>query len=56
MLANLAANRAAALAGRLEQIGNGTQSGQLTDTFAEFEKEAALLLPMLESCLLEVGR
>ena len=56
MMANLSANRAATLAGRLEQIGNGTQSGHLENSLAEFEREAATLLPMLESCLSEVGR
>jgi CheY-like chemotaxis protein len=56
MMANLSANRAATLAGRLEQIGNGTQSGHLENSLAEFEREAATLLPILESCLSEVGR
>jgi PAS domain S-box-containing protein len=56
MMANLAANRAATLAGELEQIANGTQSGHLENLLAEFAREAATLLPMLESCLLEVGR
>jgi two-component system sensor histidine kinase/response regulator len=56
MMANLSANRAATLAGRLEQVANGTHSGQLASSLAEFDHEAEALLPMLESCLSEVSR
>ena len=56
MFANLAAERAAALAGKLERLGKGTETAGLAGALEVFESECATLLPMLDSCLLEVHR
>jgi PAS domain S-box-containing protein len=56
MFANLAADRAATLAANLERLGKGTEKAELAGAMAELETECKTLLPMLDSCLMEVGR
>jgi len=54
MLLNLAASRAAASAGLLEQLGrNGEKSG-FQDALVAFERDASSLLPQLDACMAEV--
>jgi two-component system, sensor histidine kinase and response regulator len=56
MFANLAATRAAAVAAQLERMGKSGETQGLTQAFAELEAESAVLLPLLDSCVLEVCR
>ena len=56
MFANLAADRAAALAANLERIGKGTETAGLQAALEAFEAESAVLLPALDSSLAEVCR
>lgn len=56
MFANLAAERAAGLADKLEQLGKGTETAGLAAALQDFDKECATLLPLLDSCLAEVHR
>jgi len=56
MFANLAATRAAAAAAQLERMGKDGVTQGLTRAFAEFESESAALLPLVDSCLVEVHR
>jgi hypothetical protein len=56
MLSNMAATRAAALAGRLESTARGGKLSGLTEGFALFEKEVSGLMPELETYLEEARR
>lgn len=56
MLSNMAATRAAALAGRLERTARGGRQSDLTEAFALFEKEVSGLMPELETYLGETRR
>jgi two-component system sensor histidine kinase/response regulator len=56
MFANLAAGRAAALAGNVERLGANSESACLPQALQALESEVATLLPLLDSCLLEVCR
>jgi len=56
MLSNMAATRAAALAGRLESTARGGEQSGLTEGFALFEKEVSGLMPELETYLEEARR
>lgn len=56
MFANLAAGRATALAGNVERLGNIADAAALADAVQALGREAATLLPLLDSCLLEVCR
>jgi two-component system, sensor histidine kinase and response regulator len=53
MFANLAAGRAASLAANLEVIGRASERTGLAEAVQALEAEAATLLPLLDSCLLE---
>jgi len=56
MFANLAAGRAAALAGDVERIGKSPGAAGLADAVQALEAESTMLLPVLDSCLQEVCR
>ena len=56
MFANLAAERAAALAADLERLGRGTDSAGLQTALKAFETECAALLPVLDARIAEVCR
>ncbi len=56
MFANLAAGRAAALAGDVERLGTSSESAGLPQAVQALGSEVARLLPLLDSCLLEVCR
>jgi two-component system, sensor histidine kinase and response regulator len=56
MFANLAAGRAAALAGNVESLATNSESAGLPQAVQALESEVASLLPLLHSCLLEVCR
>jgi HPt (histidine-containing phosphotransfer) domain-containing protein len=53
MLANLAANRAAACAAALEQVAKAGDSASLPASFAAFEQEAQRLLPEMETYMVQ---
>ena len=55
MLLSLAATRAAAAAGELEQLGRQKAAAALAEAFVFLEKEVAQLLTALEVHLVEVG-
>jgi len=56
MFANLAADRATALAGNLERLGKGNETEELDAALEAFEAESTALLPILDSCLMETRR
>jgi PAS domain S-box-containing protein len=56
MFGNLAAGRAASLAANVERIGKGADAAALPAAVQALEAETATLLPLLESCLVEVCR
>lgn len=55
MLANLAAARAATLAGNLEQLGRDGKHDGLRDALHAFQAEINILLPEIEHCMTEVN-
>jgi HPt (histidine-containing phosphotransfer) domain-containing protein len=54
MLCNLAATRAAAAAGRLEQLGRSGDTTTLRSAVAILESEVATLMPELEACMVTI--
>ena len=54
MFANLAAGRAASLAANVERLGKAGEIAGLPEAVQALEAEAGALLPLLDSCLLEV--
>jgi HPt (histidine-containing phosphotransfer) domain-containing protein len=54
MLSNIAANRAAAAAAHLEQMGRNEEGSAFQESFAAFDSEAMRLLSQLETYLAEV--
>ncbi len=56
MLANFAARRAAAAVAKLEELGKSGEMGQLAVAMEEFEKEAAGIMPELETVTKEERR
>jgi HPt (histidine-containing phosphotransfer) domain-containing protein len=56
MLSNMAAARAAVLAGRLEEVARAGEQSGLIEGFALFEKEVSGLMPELETYLEEARR
>jgi HPt (histidine-containing phosphotransfer) domain-containing protein len=57
MLANLAVTRAAAAAGKLEQLGRENATGpEIADALRAFQREVQGLLPEMEAYMAEVQR
>jgi two-component system, sensor histidine kinase and response regulator len=56
MLSNLAAARASAAAGQLEQLAKTDNQGQLNTALQAFEHEAASLVPQIEAYIAGVRR
>jgi HPt (histidine-containing phosphotransfer) domain-containing protein len=57
MLANLAVSRAAAAAGKLEQLGRDNATGpEIADALHAFQREIHGLLPEMEAYMAEVQR
>ena len=57
MLANLAVSRAAAAAGKLEQLGRNDATGpEIADALRAFQREVHGLLPEMEAYMAEVQR
>ena len=57
MLANLAATRAAAAAGKLEQLGrDGATQPEIATALRAFQREVQCLLPEMETYMSEVQR
>ena len=56
MFANLAAGRAASLAANVERLGKAGEIAGLPEAVQALEAEAVAVLPLLDSCLLEVHR
>ena len=57
MLANLAVSRAAAAAGKLEQLGRSDATGpEIADALRAFQREVHGLLPEMEAYMAEVQR
>jgi two-component system, sensor histidine kinase and response regulator len=54
MFANVAAGRAASLAASVERLGKAAEITGLAEAVQALEAEAGALLPLLDSCLLEV--
>jgi HPt (histidine-containing phosphotransfer) domain-containing protein len=54
MLSNVAANRAAAAAAHLEQMGRNEEGSGFQESFAAFDSEAMKLLAQLEAYMAEV--
>jgi HPt (histidine-containing phosphotransfer) domain-containing protein len=54
MLLHLAATRAAAAAGRLEQLGRSGDTATLRSAVAILESEVARLMPELEACMANI--
>ncbi|MGA2418754.1 MAG: response regulator [Candidatus Acidiferrum sp.] len=56
MFANLAAGRATSLAANVERLGQAGEIAGLSEAVQALEAEAGALLPLLDSCLVEVHR